>query len=385
MRCFITFRPVNALRLPLVLWMFALVLLCTPLQAQVRVSGAVVHKDEPLAEVTIKVIKDGTVLRTMLADRKGRFETDIPLGKSYTLLFVRPFMLPVAIDVNTEHDSDEEVLYDVPLKMRMYNRYAGMSEAKARKSIGKISRTGTGEETFTFTPYAKVIEELKPLYAESERREALGEDPVASETFTIDLTEDGEASIVESTESAPLKSEVEKATPSDAEANEAPDRIGRSADRFEVVEQAKGLEREHLKESKNRSGFANQRSHQEGEAYIEASKELRRELKVEDDTRDHEIAEARIQKQAEQDQLLVKTASGPSPFRHNPISTLVKHSIDDGTFVYDERLLVEDDGVRCEYRKAVYNWLLFDVTYYSKDDKEISEEEFDEVKRTFGI
>jgi len=384
MRCFITFRPVNARRPPLVFMMLALVLFTTSVRAQVRVSGSVVHDDEPLGDVTIKVIEDGNVLRTMLADRKGRFETDIPLGKAYTLLFVRPFMFPVAIDVNTHHNADMEVLYDVPLKMRMYNRYAGMSEAKARKSIGKISRTGTGEETFTFTPYIELIEELRPLYAESERREALGEEPVASEVFTLVPSERTEASETKSDEALPLR-EVGNVEHEKLGKDDQPDRISRSADRFEVVEHAKDLERAHLKESKDRSGVANQRSHQEGEAYIEASKELRRELKVEDDARDLQIAEARIQKQADQEQLQLKTASGSSPFRHVPISTLVKHSIEDGTFVYDERVLVEDDGVRCEYRKAVYNWLLFDVTYYSKDDEEISEEEFDEVKRTFGI
>ncbi|MEQ9186677.1 MAG: hypothetical protein RLP15_03020 [Cryomorphaceae bacterium] len=364
-----------------------LLLLALSINAQVRVSGNVVHADEPVTDVTIKVIENGDVLRTMLADRKGRFETDIPFGKNYTLLFVRPFMLPVAIDVSTSEDAESEVHYDVPLKMRMYNRYSGMSESLARKSIGRIERTGTGENAFTFVPYVKVIEELKPLYAESERREAEGEQPIASEVFFPETTPEAVTKNID-------RAGGTNANPSDANAPDGPekaiaeeslDRSGREAGRFEEVERSKEIERERILQSMERSGSAKEKAERAGADYIDASKQLRRELEMQDDTRNLEIAEARIQKQADQGVHLESVHMGASPTMDQSASKLVKHSVDAGMFVYDERLLIELAGTRFEYRKAVYNWLLFDVTYYSKDDKEISEEEFDEVKRTFGI
>lgn len=365
----------------------ALFLMASTIHAQVRVSGNVVHGDEPVTDVTIKVMEDGDVLRTMLADRKGRFETDIPFGKNYTLLFVRPFMLPVAIDVSTSDDEESEVRYDVPLKMRMYNRYSGMSESLARKSIGRIERTGTGENAFTFVPYVKVIEELKPLYAESERREAAGEQPIASEVFFPETDQETSAKRDEranetKTNGSDADARVDREKPI---AEEPMDRTGREVSRFEEVERSKEIERKRILQSKERSGSAKEKAEQAGSDYIEASKQLRRELELEDDMRELEIAEARIQKQADQGVYLESVHMGASPPMGQSASKLVKHSVDAGTFVYDERLLIELAGTRFEYRKAVYNWLLFDVTYYSKDDKEISEEEFDEVKRTFGI
>ncbi len=344
--------------------------------AQVKVEGQVLHLGEPIDNVTIKILESGEVQRTLLADRRGKFESEFGFNRSYTLVFVRPFMLPVAIDVNTKNEGGKIQFYEVPLKMRMYHRFAGMSKKEARQSIGVIAKTGQGEDAFSFQPYPKVIEELRPIYAESERREKAGEGPIASEVF---FPEPAEAKVMEKT-----TEEEEVTKESVAKAEEVKEE--RAIERFELIEEARKEERGRMFEAKDQEVNAASKVEREGSSYIDRSKEIRREMELADQQRRDDLTAARIEKHAQHEQELQAVAGGmPSPLVPATGRRLVKHTVDEGTFMSEERFIVEDRGVVFEYRKATYNWLLFDVTYYSKDDEEISEEEYEHVRITMGI
>lgn len=327
----------------------------------------------------------------MLADRKGKFETDIPFDKEYTLLFVCPFMLPVAVDVVTlEVALGEQLLYEVPLRMRMYHRFQGMSEAESRKSIGVIRKTSEGEESFSFIPDDKVIARLKPICQESEEREKAGEQPVPSEVFSLPKEDVARSNVSagESNDDISSKESIDEPANemiSKEEDSSTPDREARASDRYEEVATSKEEERQRMVSNDEQLTNATARSQSEGDNYVQDSKRLKAALRDSMSESAIDLAEARIKKQER-----VAIPSSEVEIIGRPATTamkpkLIKHTMDNGIILREERVIVERDGERKTYRKATYDWLLFEATYITCDDLEISQEEYDEVKRMVGI
>ena len=349
-------------------------LLSLTVTAQLRLSGLVEHENHPLSEVTIKVKEDGKVIRTVPANRRGKYQLDLDFNKYYTLVFSRPFMFPVSIDVDSSLESykGQELLYEVPLNMLMFYRYDVMEDGVTDQSIGKIEKTGSGEEAFSFVANTLIIEQLKPLHKESLKREADNESASGSKPSEKALINESLASEAIETSEKEAGSVDISVVRSDAQSI-----------KYETIEQAKTIELETAKQTKQRENNVQTGSAAEEQKYIEDSKRLRAEFYAQDKAREEALIAARLQKQ----QASIVLAPLTAPVLKSVISSprLISHYLDEGVFLFEESFLVEQDKMRHEYKKAVYNWLLFDRTYYTRDKDEISQNEYESIKKLLDI
>jgi hypothetical protein len=353
-------------------------------QSQVRISGQVSHFGEPLDEVTIKVVENGSVLRTMLADRRGRFDVEVPFNRYYTLVFVKPFMFPMSIEVDTRINADDEVVYEVPLKMTMFYRYANMEDPGAKHSIGVIKQVGVSEESFAFVANQAVIDSYIPLMEESQQRELDGEEAVETGMtgLQMELPALSESTSESETQqpTKPIQSEaINKTRPQASDMRVDP--ANRQTERFEQVEAAADAQRTDLMAMADREAKAAEARQVDLDAYERERRDLRREWEASEQAEREAIAEARLRKQ------VLAPATGTSPVSTTTTTNfkLIKHSFEPGYIWSEERLIVEEQGKRHVYVKTRYDWLLFDVVYFSKDEEEISEEDYDQVRKLAGI
>ena len=61
----------------------------TVINAQVFIEGAVNHDGKSISDVTIQVVENNKVKRTLMANRRGQFEIDLPFDYEYVLIFTR--------------------------------------------------------------------------------------------------------------------------------------------------------------------------------------------------------------------------------------------------------------------------------------------------------
>jgi hypothetical protein len=359
--------------------------------SQVRLSGEVRNGDDALDQVTIKVVENDKVLRTLAVNRRGKYETEIPFGKQYVLVFTRPFMFPVSIRIDTRmFEALPETVYDVPLNMSMFYRFEGIQEEAFEESIGVIKRTGQGEDAFSFVPDADVIERLRALQNESKTRHKAGEEPIEkaqeagiddsleafSEKESTDPTADGvEPEIKE----AAVNDRLEPAHKSELD-------IAAQKRHHAHQEEVSALNR-----SAQRSSWEGQRSAQQNEESrvqeeIDQSKQARKEWSEQKEESEYMLAEARAGKQTRLVQMGVEEVVKNQPLGESrPRVELVDYRTNDGLWLSEEHLLISENGKRIEYVKARYDWFLFEVVTCSKNGEEIAEQEYEQVKALVGI
>ena len=153
--------------------------------------------------------------------------------------------------------------------------------------------------------------------------------------------------------------------------------------KYETIEQAKTIELESAKQTKQREINVHASSAAEEQQYIEDSKRLRAEFYAQDKAREEALIAARLQKH--QASIVLPPASAPVLKSVVSSPRLISHYLDEGVFLFEESFLVEQDKMRHEYKKAVYNWLLFDMTYYTRDKDEISQNEYESIKKLLDI
>lgn len=352
--------------------------------AQLRISGLVEHEGHPLSDVTVKIMVDGAVVQTVEATKRGKYEVELDVDRSYTMVFTRPFMFPVSLDIDATiaDRKPTDVVYEVPLNMVMFYRYQGMNDAITKESIGKLSMTGSGEESFSFVPNAKVIEQLKPLQKESLLKEASNAQAIRSTEDAVTINE----SILTYPEPAKTPTPAaRKAEPKIVEEGEKEftDKSDAQSKRFETIEEAKQIEVTAAQQSTQRKEMAKTQSAVETQKYLEDSKRLREEYALRDKEREQALVAARIEKQATLPVLPNRAVSEVNPASASP--KLISHAVSEGIFLFEETFLVEQGSLRHEYKKSIYHWLFFDAIYYTRDQDEISQNEYDSLKKQLDI
>ena len=294
-------------------------------------------------------------------------------------------MFPVSIEVDSEVPGKQNSLleFDVPLNMIMFYRYQGMNEPNEKESIGTISLTGSGEESFSFVPNAQVIEKLKPLHKESLKREANNAQPISAASMS--LSDQSAPNAEEKTEIKTVATKevlepkmVKKAPSADFSKSAAQEK------RYETIEEARQIELDAAKQSEQRKAGVEKQSAIEEQNYLEESKLLRAEYAALDKAREQAIIEARMKKQEATLVPSVNQSVLPKPISGSA-AVLLSHSLNDGVFLSEEIFLVQQGSLRHEYKKSVYNWVLFDLTYYSKDQEEITQNEYESLKKQLDI
>jgi len=341
------------------------------LQAQVVIEGEVRNGSDVLQDVTIQVLENNKVIRTIAANRKGQFETAIPFGKEYTLTFRKAFMYPISISVNTSIDKAKTTgkSYVVPLNMQMFYRFQGMDGRPTRNPIGLIKQTGTGTETFSFVPDQKVIKQLKVLQKESTARYERGEQPIDKE-----VNERGKTEIA-----AP---EVKPDSESVEEVNDTPDRIDALVERNDIIKEAQKIERETEKQSEEVRQSVSETKGDETDDFIVASKRIRTEALEEKRERQDQLSDAKIEKDKS---LYPSMNQGYRAGTDAPSMVLIKSSLDDGWILDEESMWVDQGGVIYTYEKETYDLGFMVVTYFYKDNEEITEEQYESIKDELGL
>lgn len=359
--------------------------------AQVRLSGEVSHEGAGLDQVSIKVVEDGKVLRTLAVNRRGKYETEIPFDKQYVLVFTRPFMFPVSIDIDTRMFEElPETVYEVTLNMSMFHRFSRIDDQPFKASIGVVKKTGKGEDAFSFVPNTKAIAQIKRLHAEIQQRFAAGEAPI----------EDSESLEREERTFDAFTEEVPVDEPVGAEAAETPPerKVEKASlkEEDDVVLDIDAQKRHHAREeevqvisrSKQRNSWEDQRSalQQEDDRMqeeIQQSKRARQEWAEQHEKEQTLLAEARAAKQERLSSMGASRSSATSNV--TPSIQVIDFRTSEGIWLSEERLLVSENGKRIEYVRASYDWLLFEVVTCSKNGEEIAEQEYEQVKALVGI
>lgn len=302
-------------------------------------------------------------------------------------------MIPVRIDVDTKAKSSwdtEGTVVDVPLNMELFHCYKGMDVRAYRTPLGVVRNPTEVMDGFELYTDDEHMAELKKINAKSRALEAAGESPVR-----IDEVERDEPAMdkpnSEPEKEEPLESIAKpKNGPTDEplislEEEVESARIGREIEHYDRVEAAE-MERaknERALQTKSQASDSDRRNEQEN--YIASSKSVRSRVNSDEEETLREVADARVAKQQRlQDDIEAAAANA----RVDSLSRLepargIKMSKETGMFFTEEKLLVCEEGVEHNYRKVVYNWLLFDVEYYYKNESEISEDKYEVARNLF--
>lgn len=364
--------------------------------AQVQLGGEVKHDGKGLDDVSIQIYEDGTLQRTILANKRGKYEIEVPLNHQYQLVFRRPYMIPARIDVDTRAKSSwdtEGTVVDVPLNMELFHCYKGMDVRAYRTPLGVVRNTSEVLDGFKLHSDKDHLAALKKVNAKSRELEAAGKSPVRIEEVERDesVKEKPETKTKPVAETpAPAKPATSGTTSKEEPAVSVEEeteavRIDREVEHYDRVEAAETerAKNERALQTKSQVSASDRRNEQEN--YIASSKSVRSRVSSDEEEELRDVADARVAKQQRlQDDLEAAAAKA----RIDSLSRLeptrgIKKTLDSGVILTEEKLLVCEEGVEHNYRKVVYDWLLFDVEYYYKNDTEISKDEYEVARDLF--
>lgn len=364
--------------------------------SQVRLSGSVTHQEMSLDQVIVKVIENGKVLRTLAVSKKGRYETEIPFNKEYILTFSRPSMFPVSIAIDTRVKGDvTDVVYEVPLNMPMFYRFAGMDARPFNAVIGTIKKTGDDQLAFTFIPDPVVISVLEPYQLESERRFMAREQPYdgnddASATTSVPVSDpqqdevSSKPSVGASTDKqTKLQQPLKVPTNAGNYAKEETEMAIEAQQRhFERSESSKVLNREQQQQQRQIEQSAKLQNEQIQLETIGNEKRVKQELALTKEAEQIALSQARVAQQARLSQLGVNDKIGDvaKPINAQKTVKISDYTVSDGLWLSEERILVQENGATVEYKKQVYDWLLFEVISYTRNGEEIDENKYGKIK-----
>ncbi|MEX2595962.1 MAG: hypothetical protein WEC59_03450 [Salibacteraceae bacterium] len=350
--------------------------------AQVKLSGHVQHQSEKLSDVTIKILENGKVLKTLSTNRKGGYETEIPFNRQYVLSFHKAFMYPVSIAIDTRIPLDmvEESIYEVPLNMRMYHRYAGIPEGPFKKIIGTIKKTGQGSHSFSFVPDTKVIKSMRSHQALSLELDESDEKPIEhplQESIEMNVDEP----LVEEPKNrkAVTTSKLEEPSKSEVDVISKPDPFDHQSDRYEVIKASKQLEISQIKQAVDDQQSTDIELGEAQHEHVATMKGIKSENEIQRQSKEAFLADAKSAKFIREKDLMPFVRSGYAAEKNIP--KVISFKSDSGYWIEEEKLMVEQNGVRNEYVKTTYDWLLFTHKSFTKNNLEISEKEYEQIRK----
>jgi len=363
--------------------------------AQMSIEGEVNHANASMDMVTVQVYENGKILRTIAANKRGKYELVFPYNHEYILVYRRPYMIPVkiAVETNKPDGVQSNVTVAVPLNMELFKRFKGLDISAYKKPIGIVKGDGTGENSFAFFPDKGVLSEVKKVNDESIRRMNAGEDPIDSEEVLTDIAE-----------SPGKREKVSKSTPRSTANSEAKDEIEHekgnkiaptldiekgsadlSVERYDRMEEGQNESNRHErgKQIKKQASLTNESLEQE--SYIVSSK-IGRSKQLESKSEETKgLADTRARKHEEMLESLQDNSKGPSAprLRMGADKEPVMRKGSDGAFYSEELLTIKESGDTSKYKKVTYDWLLIEFDYYYRNDKEISEDTYNEARALF--
>lgn len=381
-----------------ILFLICCFFLATSAWSQVLLNGVVTHEGKSLEGVTIQVYENGKALRTLEANRRGKYEIEIPLNHTYMLVFRRAYMIPVRIAVNTtvyQKVSEDKLIIDLPLNMELFHYYKGMDVKAYREPMGEVRNAGGELADFEFFRDQERIALMKEVNEESRRRERKGESPITpndqegaelTTTVQVSNTKEPEPEHNQEAESRPepQESDIAVAKNAEEEANEV--RMDREVENYDRIEAAETERANNERAMQQRSQHTATDKRNQQENYIATSKSIRSKAERDREQSQREAVDARVIKQQELERDMEEAASKArlaDHMRANELTRGLKRTHASGWFYEEEKLQVCEEGVEHDYRKVIYSWLLFDVEYYYKNDSEITKDVYEVARRLF--
>jgi hypothetical protein len=351
--------------------------------------GDVVHNEKNLEGVMVQVFENGRILRTIAANKRGKYQIDIPFNKEYTLVYRASYMIPVGIEVNTTYmnPSNENIVVEVPLKMELFKRF-NMLEIESYKSPIGIVKVSTGETgVFKFYPDKKVLSEISLVNEKSRLLANQGEKPIDTENAEIrQLFFGPSVNEVETASSSDLPNKKQSVGIRDHIIDPTIDSETEkiNAANAQYIQQETGYEAASklLRNKQLNSISAKEIASDNQYEFIYKTKEIRsREMQM-IENRSSDIVEARIKKQ----EYLADLVEGNSTYNSLKATRQVPQSRthNDGFILSEEVIKVSVGDVSSIYKHDNYDWILFEVNYYYKGKEEITKAQYDQVKSLFN-
>lgn len=375
----------NPLRALLMLLLIAFVAIDG--EAQVKITGEVTHDGQPLDQVVIRIYENGTYLRAIAADRKGRYEANLPYNHKYEFVFSKPFMVKVKILIDTEVSdaiSISQNSFEVPFNMVLHYRYKGMDLQPSEKAIGVIRHAGSGQESFQFFPESKTLAEVKRMNATSTEKEKAGAQPILEEVVHVPSASPtpkvAEEEMPEKVEEEPV--EVEEPTKKVAEDFA----MEQESERQQTLKRATAMKSDNDRRRQEKQLSAEEeRGSEEFESIYSAKVQRAESLRT-----NREAQEEQMNVRVMADSILAARLSiAASNYRipesagqnaAKPLKILHR----EGWFYVEEELTVLEQGERVTYRHTLWDVGPFESSYYYKDENEIDIREYEKARALFN-
>ena len=348
--------------------------------------GDIVHDDENLEGVTVQVFENGRILRTIAANKRGKYQIEIPFNKQYSLVYRSPYMIPVSIQVNTSYTAalSEDVLVKVPLNMELFKRYRSLDITPYKSPIGIVKESLDDQGEFRFYANVDALSEIKLVNKKSEDLLTKGEKPIETDNAEIRqifFTESAgkDIPVSESNESDINKSPDDKWIDPTIDEDEGKISAAKSQYNQQEIGYEASNEALRLKQVKTIASKENASDNQY--EYIFETKELRsRELQA-IENRHSKMVDAKVQKQAYLAELITNNVNSKTSAN---LRQVPQSRTNNAGFIFSEEIIKVNDGeFSSTYRHDNYDWLFFEVNYYYKGKEEITKEQYDQVKSLF--
>ncbi|GAB5539766.1 MAG: hypothetical protein Salg2KO_18690 [Salibacteraceae bacterium] len=340
---------------------------------QIRIEGEVQHASRSLDEVTVQVVQNGKIVRTVSSNRRGKYSLDLAFNENYRLTYHRAFMVPISIDVNTtysEYRNNELII--VPLNIELVYRYKNIAEPR-NKCIGLIKQMGKGEDSFAFIPDEKVLADIKAMNKKSYELEETGAAPQLAKKLD-EAVASKEPSTVSKDNSIipPPIQEVDKLEYENF-ASKA------KLNRQEVVAESKSIEVQKQQQEIHTFSSSNRSTSTTASDFLYDDKvraSNRAEIKSNEQ---RTLADNRVRVNDVYSHDLLASVNSKNPVnQHQQKVSSIKR--DQGTFVSEESFSVYNGRKKSRYKHVTYHWIVFDVDYFYKDLIEITEQEYAQAK-----
>jgi hypothetical protein len=378
------------LRLSKPLSIIALLLVCFFADAQVQLEGEVSHNGDNQDNVTIQVFENGKLNKTIAANKRGKYHIDFPFNHKYLLVFRCPYMIPVSIEMDTElpHESSEKLLVEVPVNMELFKRFEQLDTRAYQKPIGIIQKTGNPDIPCAFYPNQKNIEAVKLVNSESKRLESIGAKAILTSDNEIESLVEVESSIDKKSNRIPETIDqnlrTSELSPTEISTDDPAKEIIEAADtRYKQQEAGEIEEKELLRNQLIKKQYSNIEASGNKQEFIYIDKEARRDKYELEMSRSQDLIDSKVQKQQQIDEDLLAQSKEVSA---NTVSSSKKAQeiiMDQGFIISEEVLKVREGSKMGTYKHVNYDWLLFQVDYYYREESEITKGEYEEARKLF--
>lgn len=355
------------------------------LYSQVAITGQVTFEGNGQSDVMLQVFEHGKISRTVAANKRGKYQVDLPFNHKYVIVYRCPYMIPVSIEINTTFpiQSNENLTIEVPVNMELFNRFEELDITPYKEPIGTVRKSNNDSEKFEFYPDTRVLNKVKAVNAKSGKLKVAGKLPIDTDDAEIRRMVRGEDRPIAEVESGDEKVVPEETNPEKLEPtiDEFEAKADATVDHYSTREEATETAVEKLKTRQKVALESESKKTDDQVEHIHDSKFVKSEQLTQAKEREEALLRARVMKQ---EALAEGLENSPTIRQRTPLRRLPKSKAAELGFFHSEEVLEVSYGQTLEtYRHDNYDWFFFEVNYYYLGDTEISKNQYDQIRALF--